>query len=121
MFDDSGDKIKGLATAVCVIGVIISIIGGIALVAIGSNLNNSYYTKGTGTAYIWTGIIVAAIGTFASWASSLILSGFGELICSQQRTEGVTKEIIKKLNSTPKENETVDKASVRYFDDLPKL
>lgn len=65
MFDNIGGKIKGLATAVTVIGIISSIICGIFLLAEEEAL---------------LGIVVGAAGSFVSWISSFVLYGFGQLV-----------------------------------------
>lgn len=59
MFSNIGDKIKGLAVTVCVIGIMAS-----ALLA--------YNAKD---------LVIFAVGCVISWASTFVLYGFGELIC----------------------------------------
>lgn len=67
MFTNIGSKIKTLAQAITLVGVVISIITGIGMVAIDDDL-------------ILTGIITAALGAFLSWISSFVLYGFGQLV-----------------------------------------
>lgn len=67
MFNNIGGKIKTLAKFVAWIGIIGSIIGGIALIA-------------TDDAFIATGIIVLLGGSLLSWIGSFFTYGFGELI-----------------------------------------
>ena len=100
MFDNSGEKIKNVASIFCVIGIFLSIIIGLVLIVAGSNLNGDYYTQGSGTVHIWTGIITAAAGSLMSWVLSLLIAGFGTLISSQLHTEMLAHDILEKINST---------------------
>ncbi len=69
MFNNIGGKIKGLATFICWLGIIGSVLGGIALVMIlGDEMS------------IVVGIIVAIVGSLLSWIGSFLLYGFGQLI-----------------------------------------
>ena len=67
MFDNIGSKIKGLAEVVTWIGIILSVIGGIAIMCIDEEM-------------IFPGFLVIIAGSLASWLSSLTLYGFGHLI-----------------------------------------
>ncbi len=100
MFDNSGEKIKNVASVLCMIGIILSVIIGLVLIATGANLNGDYYTRSFGTVFIWTGIITAAAGSLMSWVVSLLIEGFGDLISSQQCTERLANDILGKINST---------------------
>lgn len=53
-------------TAICVILVIISLIGGIAL------MSTKYLTV--------VGLVVMAVGCLAAWLTTLLMRGFGQLI-----------------------------------------
>ena len=75
MFENIGEKIKGLAKVICVIGIIISVIFGL------------YFLAGEENP---AGVIFMLIGPIASWASTLVLYGFGELI---DRTTEISKDI----------------------------
>ncbi len=69
MFDNIGGKIKALASASAVLGIIVSIFAGL-LVLLGSSF--------------LTGILIIVIGSLASWIASFTLYGFGELVdCAQ--------------------------------------
>ena len=67
MYEQIGEKIKGLASTLATIGIIISIFGGIVLMMTSDDAPI-------------LGIFVAAIGALLSWVSSWLLYGFGELI-----------------------------------------
>lgn len=69
MFDNIGKKIKTLAVVICGIGIVLSVIGGIAVwVAIDDEIG----------ALAFLG--VAAGGSLLSWIGSFFTYGFGELI-----------------------------------------
>lgn len=68
MFDDIGKKIKSLAKAAFVIDAIGTVVGGFVLLITGEG--------DTGL----LGLSLMPVGIFVSWASALILYGFGELV-----------------------------------------
>ncbi len=72
MFENVGKKIKTLATVVCVLGIIISILSGISDVFFGGFF--------AGTEDVIVGILRMAGGSFASWIGSFFIYGLGELI-----------------------------------------
>lgn len=65
MFDNIGSKIKTLAVVVCVIGMIGSAIGAIAMWANGVFLG---------------GLVILAVGCLTSWIGSFFTYGLGQLI-----------------------------------------
>jgi hypothetical protein len=67
MFGNIGSKIKILAQVCTWVGIIGSIIGGLVLIALDTYL-------------IIAGLLIAAVGSLISWASSFVLYGFGQLI-----------------------------------------
>ena len=67
MFDNIGDKIKGLAQMVFVVEAIAAVITGIALMASDEDL-------------ILYGLLVLIAGPIIAWVSSWLLYGFGQLI-----------------------------------------
>lgn len=69
MYDRIGARIKTLAQGLCWVGIIVSVLSGIGLIIAEGGLIG-----------FQIGIGVAALGAFLSWASSLALYGFGELI-----------------------------------------
>ena len=64
MFDNVGKKIKNLAETICVLGIAASVL--LSLPFCKTNL--------------FVGIVIAVVGCIASWAGSMCLYGFGELI-----------------------------------------
>ena len=74
MWDNIGGKIKGLAKVFAWIGIICSIIGGIVLFVISSNMRYN------GGLYFGLGFVVIIIGSLISWISAWVMYGFGELI-----------------------------------------
>ena len=80
MFDNIGGKIKVLAIVGCWIGIISSIISGIAMMVEDEDL-------------VFLGFLVMAIGSLVSWTSSFVLYGFGELIENSEATNSNTYEI----------------------------
>ena len=67
MFNNIGGKIKSLAQVVCWIGIICSVISGIAIMATDEDL-------------AFSGFVIIVIGSLVSWVSSFTLYGFGQLI-----------------------------------------
>lgn len=64
MFDNIGKKIKTLAQVVCWIGIIASVIAGLAALAVS----------------ILSGLLIMGLGSLASWIGSFLTYGFGQLI-----------------------------------------
>ena len=87
MFDNIGRKIKGLASAVTWIGIILSIISGISMLS------------SSGGLLAIPAILVMALGSLFSWLASLTLYGFGQLI------ENSDILVSKNFGSTSEENE----------------
>ena len=74
MFDDIGGKIKGLATFICWVGIIVCVILGIVMIV---NATGGYRTDG---GMVVAGILIIVIGSLLSWVGSFVLYGFGELV-----------------------------------------
>ena len=83
MYSNIGQKIKNLAGFLIVCGIIASVIGAIVL-WVTTNL-------------VWNGFIVLVCGIFISWAGTLTLYGFGELITKATDIERDLK-LIQMLN-----------------------
>ncbi len=81
MFDNIGKKIKAVAQVITWLGILISVILGIAS---GAGSNGLMF------------LIITPIGCLLSWLGSLVLYGFGELIDCAQR-------IADKADPQPKE------------------
>ncbi len=80
MFDNIGSKIMKLAKVICWIGIIGSVILGIA--TIGTGISSSRYSYGSGStgAAIFAGILTIVLGCLLSWIGSFFTYGFGQLI-----------------------------------------
>ena len=70
MFNNVGRKVQVLAKVMCWLGIIASVIYGIVLIAAGSRANSG--------AGLLTGILTMAVGSLASWLSSLATYAIGE-------------------------------------------
>lgn len=81
MFDNIGGKIKAAAQVVTWLGIITSVIGGIAIMV---SLESP------------TGVLVMIGGSLISWLSSLALYGFGQLIENTDIIAGRSR-----INNTP--------------------
>ena len=91
MFTNINGKIKALAKVVCWLGIIGSVITGIAIIAGGASIG--YYYNMSGGSMIIPGLLIMIIGSIASWAGSLALYAFGEL---GENTEAIRRELEKK-------------------------
>ena len=85
MFDNIGGKIKSLAKVVCWICIILFIIMGIIMCL-------------AGPSYIIYGVLVAVLGSLASWIGSFVLYGFGELIDNSAKIEENTRKLLSEGN-----------------------
>lgn len=83
MYNNIGRKIKILATVLMVIGVLISLVSGIAMMSMNARMYGN-----TGAI---TGLLTIALGTVGSWAGSFVLYGFGELIERVQSIDNKTR------------------------------
>lgn len=90
MFKNIGGKIKGLAKFICWVGIIVSIIIGVAMIA-GANQSNGLNTY-TNNSMIVGGILVIVFGILASWVGSFTLYGFGELVDNSSKLAGTKKD-----------------------------
>ena len=108
MFDNIDQKIKALAQVVCWIGIICSVISGIALIAAGEGL-------------LFVGFIVIILGSLISWISSFTLYGFGQLIENSEIACGNTYEIHKLLSKKIPEykNTSVPTQETKTTDSAP--
>ena len=87
MFDNIGKKIMKLATVICWIGIIFSIIGFIVMLALGIDNEDDLL--------IGLSFVVLVVGIFGSWIGSFFIYGFGKLIDNS--------DILVKNNETKKE------------------
>ena len=98
MFDDIGKKIKGLATVIYVLGVIASVLGGGSIAFATREYSRFGYSFTAGG--VITGLITMALGAVLSWAGSLSLYGFGELIDNMNTMKynvNTMTELVKKI------------------------
>ena len=91
MFENIGKKIKALAQTLCWIGIVASVIGGMAAIASGEEL-----------AFI--GLIIIIAGSLISWISSFAMYGFGELIDKVTAIERNTRDEFGKSSAQSKTN-----------------
>ena len=104
MFNNIGNKIKGFATFLTIIGIIASIIVGIILIISGASL---YYGGGT---LILAGILAMVVGSLISWISSFVLYGFGQLIDSTERIEYMVYDISQSYKNIASNHSSVSDA-----------
>ena len=101
MFDNIGGKIKNLAVAICVFGMIASLVFAIVL---WSHHDEYEYATRTYSNTIGVGIAVLVGGAIGSWVGSFFMYGFGELIEETTRNRQINEEILRALikrNSEP--------------------
>lgn len=72
MFNNIGGKIKKLAEITCLLGILASIAGGIIILIAAPTRS--------GIAILLAAIAAIVLGSLASWISSFVLYGFGELV-----------------------------------------
>lgn len=82
MFSNIGGKIKGLAVAICIIGIVISVICGLGVIA-GTSMFGFAGELAVGGAP--SGVLVMLVGSFFSWICSFPLYGFGQLVQNSDR------------------------------------
>ena len=85
MFNNPGDKIKGLAVANFIVDCLAAVIGGIVLIS---------------NDYGWVGFVTIVGGLFIAYVTALLLYGFGELIenSSYLKTKEKEPEILPNFN-----------------------
>ena len=92
MYSNVGRKMKGLATALCWIGVIASVISGIVMISAIKSSFSKY-----GDSFVIVGLIYTAIGCLASWLAYLFLYAIGELVDSSGKIANCSRMIALKL------------------------
>ena len=89
MFNNIGRKIKTLAKVLCWLGIIASVISGIAMVLTGVAFNSASVVRGYsatvdaelgGAAAVVGGIVMMVVGSLVSWIGSFCMYGFGQLV-----------------------------------------
>lgn len=77
MFSNIGRKIKITAKVLCWIGIIISVVSGLGMIAAGFS---GLWTLTGSVVTILGGIGTALLGSLLSWVGSFLMVGFGELV-----------------------------------------
>lgn len=94
MFDNIGGKIKRLATIICVVGMIASLIAAIGLWAQHDQYNSLTRTYSN---TIWDGICVLLGGCIGSWTGCFCLYGFGQLIEDTALNRQISQSILETM------------------------
>lgn len=98
MFDNIGKKIKNLASVLCWVGIIASVIVAIMMLSLSA----------IGARFV--GVILLFAGPLVSWISNFFMYGFGELIDKVCDIERNTRSgEIKSATQTKIETERIDK------------
>lgn len=88
LYDNIGEKLKGLAKIIFIIEAIISVIIGLLCLFSGEGL-------------FILGLLTLILGPFIAWISSWVLYAFGELVEKTCDNENNTRNILKKMNEKP--------------------
>ncbi len=91
MFNNIGGKIKVLAKVLCWVGIVLSVLMGILMMANGNNASftvNGSYVSGSG---VVAGILIIILGCLGSWVGSFFAYGFGQLIENTDAIRSNTK------------------------------
>lgn len=89
MWNNIGGKLKKLAKVVCWVGIIISVIAGIAIMtntgnSVGRVSYNGYYYGGSSSTLVlsgfWGGLVILVLGCLGSWIGSWSLYALGEVV-----------------------------------------
>lgn len=79
MFTNIGKKIQLVAKIGCWLGIVASVLCGLALALGGGAMFSDYGYAASGSAVV-TGLLTAVIGALASWIGSFFTIGFGKLV-----------------------------------------
>ena len=80
MYKNIGGKIKWMARIACILGVIVSVIGGLAIMFLGGGISVFGIFRSVAWYMVLLGILVMAAGSFLSWVGSFFIYGIGQLI-----------------------------------------
>ena len=94
MYDNIGEKIKGLAKVMFIVEAIAAVIGGIVLL---------------GDEFLAIGLLTLFLGPVVAWISSWLLYGFGELIDNVCRIAANTRTLKNESTSFNTANNAVNK------------
>ncbi len=101
MFKNIGKKIKGLVTVIAVIGIIASVIGGIATAML--LLNNGAQPA----IALISALVIIAVGCFVSIIGSWFTYGYGELIDKTAETAELLRRMSGSSSASPRANSAV--------------
>lgn len=107
MFDNIGEKIKGLATAICWIGIIASVLVGFCIIILGG----VYFYAGL---HVFIGLVVLVIGPLLSWVCSFFMYGFGQLIENSDALVNLNKSQLKKMTLSTGDSSVENKTMVNH-------
>lgn len=97
MFNNVGKTIKGLASVLTWLGIIVSFVVFLILISIDEG-------------FIGQAVIVLIVGALVSWLSSLTLYGFGELVDNSKAiAEAITKETCSTIPAQSPQKKASDK------------
>ena len=108
MYDNIGEKIKGLARVMFIVEAIAAVITGIALM-------------GSDEDMILIGLLVMVVGPIVAWVSSWLLYGFGELIDNACIIAGNTRALKKASTNFNTANNAINKmeGAKSFFESIP--
>ena len=117
MFFQIGKKIKALAKVLCWIGIISSILTGLTVIIIGAVFisRTRGYAGGAAALMIVFGLLIALIGSLASWLGSFKLYGYGELVDMSMDTEQNTREAVQLLRMMAYKDGGAQNPSGQYY------
>lgn len=102
MYDNVGQKIKGLVSAVVKLMIFFSILFGI-IVIIASFATEIYIG-------VFAGLAIAILGSLSAWMSGLILYAYGEITQCVQKMAGVLQtDTVDNANSSLEESNVAEK------------
>lgn len=105
MFDNIGGKLKGFASFFAKLGIVVSCIIGVWYWGIIGHLSGEL----TFTGFI-IGLLIAAGGSFASWAGSLTLYAFGDLVDNSAKTVALLSDKKSVKKNSKNESEEIEKS-----------
>lgn len=97
MFKNIGEKIKGEARGICGLGILASVIGGIAY-------GIAFFEEQNGAVII--AFLIVLLGIIVSWLACLCLYGFGELVHNSSIIAACVKKQENNSNQNP-ENDLI--------------
>ena len=110
MFENVSEKIKSVAYATAILGILTSVIGGLFLLSDDDTM--------------LIGLIVAGLGSLFSWIIAIFIYGFGELlekVCViEENTRNNRNDIIDENPQIADEDNT-DEIGISNFIDVPPL